>query len=114
MMAAQQLESPVAGRDSPGLIQEQPATAAEMQGFFDHLFAVLSEIGFLRPDHPRKMSRRLKRLFNKAQLEKVEVNILRGILSTMQKKTIGIIVTNQKTLCFAKLSPLIAKNPQKH
>ena len=89
MMAAQQLESPVAGRDSPGLIQEQPATAAEMQGFFDHLFAVLSEIGFLGPDHPRKMSRRLKRLFNKAQLEKVEVNILRGILSTMQKKLSG-------------------------
>lgn len=68
-----------------GLVQEQPATAAEMQGFFEHLFTVLSEIGFLNTEHPRKMSRRLKRLFNKAQLEKVEVNILRGILSTVQK-----------------------------
>ncbi|KPJ91139.1 MAG: hypothetical protein AMJ53_12265 [Gammaproteobacteria bacterium SG8_11] len=85
MMAAQ--TEPMASPDSTsGLIQEQPATAAEMQGFFEHLFAVLFEIGFLNREHPRKMSRRLKRLFNRAQLEKVEVNILRGILSTIQKK----------------------------
>lgn len=84
MMAVSKPEP--AGSDYTGLIQEQPATAAEMQGFFEHLFVVLSEIGFLSTDHPRKMSRRLKRLFNKAQLEKVEVNILRGILSTVQKK----------------------------
>lgn len=64
---------------------ERPATAREMQGLFEHLFAVLTQIGFLRTDHPQKMMRRLKRLFNKAQPDKVEVNILRGILSTMQK-----------------------------
>ncbi len=29
--------------------------------------------------------RRLRRLFNRAQLEKIEVNILRGILSSMTK-----------------------------
>jgi tRNA (cytidine32/uridine32-2'-O)-methyltransferase len=86
MMAAQQFEPLASDSDSTGLIQEQPATAAEMQGFFEHLFVVLTEIGFLGTDHPRKMSRRLKRLFNKAQLEKVEVNILRGILSMVQKK----------------------------
>ena len=68
------------------LPQEEPATAEQMQGFFEHLFAVLTDIGFLNTEHPRKMSRRLKRLFNKAQLEKVEVNILRGILATVQKK----------------------------
>ena len=65
---------------------EQPATAAEMQGFFDHLMVVLMEIGFLNTAHPRKMMRRLKRLFNKAQMDKVETNIMRGILSTIQKK----------------------------
>lgn len=64
---------------------ERPATAGEMQGLFDHLFTVLMEIGFLRADHPQKMMRRLRRLFNKAQPDKVEVNILRGILSTVQK-----------------------------
>ena len=89
MMAAQPYKSAAVSNDSTGLIQEQPATAAEMQGLFEHLFTVLTEIGFLSTDHPRKMSRRLKRLFNKAQLEKVEVNILRGILSTVQKKLSG-------------------------
>jgi TrmH family RNA methyltransferase len=89
MMAAQHAAPSSPASDAPGLPQEQPATAAEMQGFFEHLFVVLSDIGFLNTDHPRKMSRRLKRLFIKAQLEKVEVNILRGILSTVQKKLAG-------------------------
>jgi tRNA (cytidine32/uridine32-2'-O)-methyltransferase len=86
MMAAQQAQSLISPAESTVLPQEAPATAEQMQGFFEHLFAVLAEIGFLNTEHPRKMSRRLKRLFNKAQLEKVEVNILRGILATMQKK----------------------------
>jgi len=68
------------------LTREEPATAAEMQGFFDHLMTILTDIGFLNPTHPRKMMRRLKRLFNKAQMDKVEMNIMRGILSTVHKK----------------------------
>jgi TrmH family RNA methyltransferase len=71
---------------SPTNSEERPATAQEMAGFYDHLFEVLSEIGFLQTDHPRKMMRRLRRLFNKAQMNKVEANIMRGILSTIQKK----------------------------
>jgi tRNA (cytidine32/uridine32-2'-O)-methyltransferase len=70
---------------SEKLAQEQPATAAEMQGFYDHLMETLTQIGFLNSAHPRKMMRRLRRLFNKAQMEKVEMNIMRGILSTVQK-----------------------------
>jgi tRNA (cytidine32/uridine32-2'-O)-methyltransferase len=86
LMVAQSEQSPVPASEAGVLRQEEPATADQMQGFFEHLFAVLTEIGFLNAEHPRKMSRRLKRLFNKAHMEKVEVNILRGILSTVQKK----------------------------
>jgi TrmH family RNA methyltransferase len=86
LMIAQSEQSPIPASDAAVLPQEEPATADQMQGFFEHLFAVLTEIGFLNAEHPRKMSRRLKRLFNKAHLEKVEVNILRGILATVQKK----------------------------
>lgn len=65
--------------------EERPATAEEVEGFHAHLFEVLTQIGFLNQEHPRKMKRRLRRLFHKAHLDKVETNILRGILSTIQK-----------------------------
>jgi TrmH family RNA methyltransferase len=86
-MTAQQTVSEAVSSQADKSALEVPATAAEMQGFFDHLTMVLLEIGFLNAAHPRKMIRRLKRLFNKAQMDKVELNIMRGILSTVQKKT---------------------------
>lgn len=63
----------------------EPATAEEMQGVMGHLEQVLSEIGFLNPAQPRQLMRRLRRLFNRAQLDKTEVNILRGILTAVQR-----------------------------
>jgi len=61
------------------------ATTGEMQGVMGHLEQVLSEIGFLNPAQPRQLMRRLRRLFNRAQLDKTEVNILRGILTAVQR-----------------------------
>lgn len=52
--------------------------------FYDHLERVLTETGFLDPGHPRKLMHRLRRLFGRAQLQVEEVNILRGILSTLR------------------------------
>ena len=66
--------------------QQRLANAEQLDGYYQHLERVLSEIGFLHPDHPRKMMRRLKRLFYRASLSEVEVNILRGILSSIEKK----------------------------
>ncbi|MGD8886004.1 MAG: tRNA (cytosine(32)/uridine(32)-2'-O)-methyltransferase TrmJ, partial [Gammaproteobacteria bacterium] len=62
------------------------ADAADMERFYEHLYETLAHIGFLQTDHPRKMMRRLRRLFNRARLDRVELNILRGILTTVQKK----------------------------
>lgn len=73
-------------RDLPGEEQEAPlVNSAQMEGFYEHLFEVVEQIGFLSPDHPRKMKRRLRRLFNRAHMDEVEMNIMRGILSTVQK-----------------------------
>jgi tRNA (cytidine32/uridine32-2'-O)-methyltransferase len=60
-----------------------PATAEDMERFYAHLQEVLLAIGFLDPQHPRHLMRRLRRLFNRAQPEPTEVNILRGILTAV-------------------------------
>lgn len=61
-----------------------PATADEMAGLYTHLESTLMDIGFLDPNNPRQLMRRLRRLFNRAHLDKMELNILRGILSKTQ------------------------------
>lgn len=61
-----------------------PATAQEMQLFFEHLQQTLLEIGFLDPTNPRHIMRRLRRLFNRALPDQHEINILRGILTALQ------------------------------
>lgn len=59
------------------------ATAEEMEHFYVHLEKVLTDTGFLDPDNPRTLMRRLRRLFIKAQPDQNEVNILRGILTSV-------------------------------
>ncbi len=63
----------------------QFATAAEMQGFYEHLERVLVAIDFLNPQVPRQLMTRLQRLFNRARPDVMEVNILRGILGAIDK-----------------------------
>lgn len=68
----------------------QPAaTAGEMERFYEHLEQVLVEIEFLDPRRPRHLMRRLRRLYNRANADRNEINILRGILTAVQKKTGG-------------------------
>jgi len=60
-----------------------PATAAEMEGLQSHLENVLTRSGFLRPDHPEELKRRIRRLFMRADLDQKEINILRGALASL-------------------------------
>lgn len=62
------------------------ATHEEMQGFYQHLQKALIEIDFLNPTAPRKLMVRLRRLFNRARPDTMEINILRGLLSAIEKK----------------------------
>ena len=61
----------------------EAASLAQIEGMYQHLESALVEIGFLDAGNPRKLMPRLKRLFARAQLEKEEVNILRGIARHM-------------------------------
>lgn len=63
---------------------DQLATAGEVERFYTHLEQVLTQIDFLKPSNPKKLMHRLRRLFNRAQLETTEVNVLRGILTHVQ------------------------------
>ena len=63
-----------------------PATGEEMDNFYAHLEQVLEDIRFLDPENPRHLMRRLRRLFIRARPDKNEVNILRGILTAIDRK----------------------------
>ena len=55
---------------------------ADVEHFYAHLHEVLNEIDF--EDRTGHLMERLRRLFNRAQLDRNELNILRGILSAVQ------------------------------
>lgn len=63
------------------------ATADEMEQLYAHLERVMLDTGFLDPANPRHLTRRLRRLFNRAQPDQNELNILRGLLSSVEKPT---------------------------
>lgn len=60
-------------------------TVSEREGLYRHLEASLQEIGYYDPEKPKKLLRRLRRFFNRANPDRSELNILRGILSAAQK-----------------------------
>ena len=60
------------------------ASHDDVEGFYRHLEETLVRIGFLNPAMPKRLMPRLRRLFTRARLEKEEVNILRGILKSIQ------------------------------
>jgi len=59
-------------------------TAQELEGLYAHFETALKVLDFYDPDNPRQLMRRLRRLFNRAQLDRMELNILRGILSAAE------------------------------
>jgi len=65
------------------LLGEPLASSAEVQRFYQHLDQVMVESGFLDPNNPRLLTRRIRRLFNRVEMTSNEVNILRGILSAV-------------------------------
>ena len=60
------------------------ATSEEMEGLYAHFEQSLETIGFYDPKTPRQLMRRLRRLFNRAQLDTMEMNIMRGILAAAE------------------------------
>lgn len=58
----------------------------DMELLYRHLERVAISSGFLDPREPKRFMQRMRRLFARARLEKEEVNILRGMLSALEKR----------------------------
>ncbi len=69
--------------------QNPLALHEDIDNFYTHLEKVLLKIDFLKPENHKRIMQKLKRLFNRNQLENIEINILRGILTAVEtsKKT---------------------------
>jgi len=72
--------------EPPVEAEYQPANDRQMQGFYRHLETTLSDIDFIKATSSTKLMRKIIRVFNRSRLSVEEVNILRGILSTIQQR----------------------------
>lgn len=72
---------------------ERPATPMashhDLELLYEHLERAMTVVGFYDPEKPRRVMRRLRRLFNRAQLDQNELNILRGFLAAIEEKVDG-------------------------
>ena len=62
------------------------ASHQELELMFEHLEKVLVDTEFLDPENPRQLMPRMRRLLMRAVPDKVEVNVLRGILKSVERK----------------------------
>lgn len=78
----------LARRDAPPLVPRDapPASVTEVQRLYAHIEEVLEEIDFRDRTGNGQLMTRIRRLFNRAQLDQNEMNILRGILTAVQSK----------------------------
>lgn len=61
-----------------------PSTAEQMEQFYEHFERALLGTGFLDPLNPGLLMRRLRHLFGRARPDSNELNILRGILKSIE------------------------------
>ena len=63
-----------------------PATHEDIEALYAHAARTLEALGFFDPARPRRLLPRLRRLFGRTSLEREEVNILRGILASIDAR----------------------------
>lgn len=73
------------GPESAKEKREKPATVADLEGLYAHLEQAAVESKFFDPASGSKLPTRLRRLFSRIELEREEVNILRGLLNALQE-----------------------------
>jgi tRNA/rRNA methyltransferase len=84
--ALQPVRSPMpAPDDAPGTDGPRLAGHQAVQGLLDHLERALRAVGFLDPAHPKKLMPRLRRLLLRARLRPEEVDLLRGVCTSMER-----------------------------
>lgn len=63
------------------------ATHEQLELLHAHFERCMTQVEFFDPAKPRRLLRRLRRLFNRAGLDENELNILRGFLAAVETKT---------------------------
>ena len=76
----------LARASAPAMMDDKasPASVEEMEGLYAHLESAAVASGFLDPQQPKHLMRRLRHLYNRAQPDQSEINILRGLLTALQ------------------------------
>lgn len=71
--------------DEDAMHWDEPlVTHAQMEQFYPHIEKMLADIEFMDPKNPRLLPLRLRRLFGRIQLDKMEYHLLRGIFTRVQ------------------------------
>ncbi len=90
MVLCHELRQAALGPDVSGELErdwDQPmATGAEVERFYEHLERILIAVEFHDPDHPRQLMQRIRRLFGRIRIDVMEMNILRGMLTNIERK----------------------------
>ncbi|QKJ88237.1 tRNA (cytidine/uridine-2'-O-)-methyltransferase TrmJ [Paramixta manurensis] len=58
----------------------------DLERFYQHMEQMMLQSGFIRESNPGQVMSKLRRLFTRARPERDELNILRGMLSSFEKK----------------------------
>ena len=66
--------------------EDRPATKEQVEGFFEHLFAVMEDIEFISGSPRDILKRKIRRTFLRPGLSEDEVNILRGFLKSIVRQ----------------------------
>ena len=73
------------GVELPKIKKKAPASQEDMERFYQHLYKTLVQIGFLEHSSHEKIMAKLRRMYGRIRPDRVELSILRGILSETGK-----------------------------
>ena len=88
-LAQQGQPTKMAKLETTAMLNSQLVTVEELEAYFRHLEQTLIAIRFLDPEKPRHLMARLRRLYGRCAISRLEMNILRGILTETQKVVDG-------------------------
>lgn len=61
------------------------SSSEDMERFFQHMEQTLLDIRFYDPNNPRQILTRIRRLFSRTRLDRLEMNLMRGVLARVQQ-----------------------------
>ncbi len=65
---------------------KQYPSIENMDKFYTHLEQTLTKTNFIIKNHPGEIMQKLQTMFNRAEMDETELNIMRGILASIQRE----------------------------